>query len=98
MNRFSIIQSEKKCYVCGTLNSIHTHEVFYGKNRNNSINDGCCAYLCVKHHNGSNEGVHFNHKLDLELKQKTQLAWMKYYNKTQKDFIDKYKRNYLEEK
>jgi len=73
MNRFSIIQKEKRCIVCGTTWNIHTHEVYFGKNRQKSIEDGCCVYLCGNHHNQSNEGVHFNHELDMKLKKKWKL-------------------------
>ena len=95
MKRFSILQNEKKCYVCGTTQNIHIHEVMFGRNRNNSIKDGCCVYLCGYHHNQSNEGVHFNHKLDMELKQKMEKRWLEYYDKTIEDFIKRYGRNYL---
>lgn len=95
MNRFSLIQNTKECYVCGTTQNIHIHEVFFGKNRKKSIEDGCCVYLCGKHHNQSNEGVHFNHKLDLLLKKQMEVYWLKYYNKTVEDFIKRYGKNYL---
>lgn len=95
MNRFSIIQKEKICIVCGMPLNIHIHEVYYGRNRKKSIEDGCCVYLCGKHHNQSNEGVHFNHELDLKLKKEMQIAWMMYYDKTINEFIKRYGRNYL---
>lgn len=95
MKRFSILQNEKKCYVCGTTQNIHIHEVMFGRNRNNSIKDGCCVYLCGYHHNQSNEGVHFNHKLDMKLKKEMEKRWLEYYHKGIEDFIKKYGRNYL---
>ena len=95
MRRYSIIQDKKECFVCGTSQNIHMHEVFFGKNRQKSIEDGCCVYLCGKHHNQSNEGVHFNHNLDLELKQTLERKWIEYYNKTIDDFIQRFGRNYL---
>lgn len=95
MNRFSILQDKKQCYVCGTTLNIHTHEVFFGKNRKKSIEDGCCVYLCGKHHNQSNDGVHFNHKLDEYLKQDMEIVWCRHYNKTKEDFIERYGRNYI---
>ena len=95
MDRFSIIQKEKICIVCLTPFNIHTHEVFFGRNRKKSIEDGCCVYLCGKHHNQSNEGVHFNHELDMKLKKEMEIAWLMYYNKSIKDFIKRYGRNYL---
>ena len=95
MNRFSIIQKEKRCIVCGTAWNIHTHEVYFGRNRQKSIEDGCCVYLCGNHHNQSNDGVHFNHKLDMKLKKDMQLKWQQVYNKTTDDFIKRYGRNYI---
>ena len=95
MNRFSILQKEKKCYVCGIDKNIHIHEVYFGRNRKKSIEDGCCVYLCGKHHNQSNEGVHFNHQLDERLKQIVEEIWCKHYNKTPDEFRERYGKNYL---
>lgn len=96
MNRFSILQSKKECYVCKTTKDIHIHEAYFGRNRQNSIKDGCCVYLCGRHHNMSNEGVHFNHDLDLKIKKEMEKAWCKYYNKTIDDFRKRYYCNYLD--
>lgn len=93
MNRYSILQDNKNCYVCGTNKDIHIHEVFYGKNRQNSIKYGCCVYLCGKHHNLSNDGVHFNRFLNMELKMKMQKRFEEVY--PDKDFLDIFKINYL---
>lgn len=95
MGRFSIIQKEKQCIVCGTTLNIHIHEVYFGRNRQKSIEDGCCIYLCGRHHNQSNEGIHFNHELDFKWKQEMEVAWLMYYNKTIDEFIKRYHRNYL---
>ena len=95
MNRFSILQSEKTCLVCGTTQNIHIHEVYAGKNRQNSIKEGCCVYLCGRHHNQSNVGIHFNDELDKSVKKLMQTTWMQYYNKTKEDFIKIFRRNYL---
>ena len=94
MNRYSILQDKKRCYVCGNTN-IHIHEVYFGKNRQKSIEDGCCVYLCPRHHNASNDGVHFNKDLDLRLKREMEKQWLKTYNKTIEQFIMRYGRNYL---
>ena len=95
MKRYSLLQDEVRCYVCNSTQNIHIHEVFFGKNRKKSIEDGCCVYLCGKHHNQSKDGVHFNHKLDIELKTQMELYWLKYYNKTIDDFIERYGKNYI---
>lgn len=95
MDRFSILQDKKECIVCGTTQNIHIHEVFFGRNRKKSIEDGCCVYLCAKHHNMSDEGVHFTKQLDNSLKKVMQIAWCKHYNKDVDDFIKRYGRNYI---
>ena len=95
MKRYSILQDKKECIVCGQRYDLHMHEVFFGKNRQKSIKDGCCAYLCSRHHNMSNSGVHYNIKLDIELKQKMQQKWMDHYKKNTDDFIKEYEKNYL---
>lgn len=95
MKRFSILQDTKECYVCGQQLGLHIHEVFFGKNRQKSIEDGCCLYLCGKHHNLSKEGVHLDHNLDLRLKQEMQKKYMEVYGKTIEEFIKRYGRNYL---
>ena len=55
--------------MCVAVAKIFTYtRCFFGRNRRNSIKDGCCIFLCGRHHNMSNEGVHFNHDLDLKIK------------------------------
>ena len=93
MNRYSIIQDKKQCYVCGSTKNINIHEIYFGKNRQNSIKNGFCAYLCGKHHNLSNEGVHFNKELDLKLKRECQRKYEETH--TRQEFMNIIKRNYL---
>lgn len=82
--------------MCVAIAKIFTYtRCFFGKNRNKSIQDGCCVYLCARHHNMSNQGVHFNKQLDLELKQSMERKWLEVYNKTIEDFISRYGKNYL---
>ena len=71
------------------------HEVFFGKNRQKSIEDGLVVFLEPKLHNMSEYGVHFNPSFDKELKEIGQRTWMKYYDKTEEDFIKRYGKNYL---
>ena len=98
MKRFSILQDleERTCYVCGSKRDIHIHEVFFGSaDRKKSIKYGCCVCLCAKHHNMSNEGVHFNKELNLRLKQEMQLEFEKKYPNL--DFMKIFHRNYKKE-
>ena len=69
----SIIQTKTECYVCGKTEPLHLHHVMDGTaNRKKSDKWGLWVYLCPQHHNLSSEGVHFNHTLDTQLKQKAQ--------------------------
>lgn len=91
----SILQRNKTCYICGTTFNLHLHHVYYGTaNRKLSDADGCVIYLCQAHHTGAH-GVHFNKKIDLTIKARTQITWQKHYNKTTEDFIARYGRSYL---
>lgn len=95
MNRYSILQTKKECLKCHNTN-IHIHEVYYGaKNRQKSIEDGCCVYLCPRHHNMSKQGIHFDKAFDLQVKQSMERKWLEIYNKSIDDFIKRYGRNYL---
>ena len=84
------------CYVCKTTQGLHMHHIFYGlANRKQSEKWGCTCYLCGKHHNLSNDGVHFNKALDDLLKQECELWCLKTYGWTIDDFIKEFGRNYI---
>ena len=90
----SILQSEKECYFCHTPFNLHCHHVFEGTaNRKISEKYGFKVWLCARHHNMSNQGVHFNKANDLELKR----TYQKEYEKThsREDFIKLIGRSYL---
>ena len=72
----SIIQTEKECFFCHSTRDLHKHHIFFGSaNRKLSEEYGCWCWLCANHHNMSSEGVHFDKKKDLRLKQITQEVW-----------------------
>lgn len=72
----SIISNDKKCFVCGAKEGLNRHHIYAGySNRRNSEKEGCWVYMCAKHHNMSNEGVHFNKEFDLYLKKFCQATW-----------------------
>jgi len=94
--RYSIIADDlSKCVVCGITTGINKHEVFYGKNRQNSINYKFIIPLCQKHHTGKN-GIHFNNELNLFYKRLCQKKFEEEYG-TRNDFIKIFGRNYLDE-
>lgn len=99
MTRYSIIHdlSEKKCIICGSTENTHIHEVFFGMaNRQQSIKYGLCVCLCAKHHNMSDEGVHFNKEMDNALKSYVQAVAQKHYSWNTSDFIKIFGKNYID--
>lgn len=94
MRNSIIVEDLKHCLVCGTSFNIHIHHCIYGSaNRKKSEKYGLIVPLCAKHHNMSNEGVHFNKELDMKLKQLAQKRFMEIY--PNENFLDIFKRNYL---
>lgn len=90
----SMIQNEKECFVCKTIYNLHNHHIFYGTaNRRLSEKYGLKVWLCGNHHNLSNEGVHFNRKLDLYIKKIGQAAFEKTH--TREEFMKIFGKNYL---
>jgi len=51
------------------------------------------VWLCGRHHNLSNEGVHFNHDLDLSIKRMAQRKFEETYQDL--DFIKIFGKNFL---
>lgn len=98
MKRYSIIHDmdDHTCLICGAKYNTHIHEVYYGTaNRRKSIEYGLCVRLCPRHHNGGNEGVHFNKALDDKLKKHVQNIAMQHYGWTTDDFIKVFGKSYL---
>lgn len=90
----SIVSNERECLVCNTTHNLHKHHIFYGTSKRHlSEKYGCWCYLCAYHHNMSDEGVHFDKKLDNELKQMAQVKFMKTYPEL--NFLKIFGRNYL---
>lgn len=90
-NRFSILTKDlSRCYICGMPRQ-ELHEVFFGKNRINSMIYGCVVPLCYEHHRG-NTGVHHNWLLDDQLKHQCQKQFEKTYPNL--DFLSIFYKNY----
>lgn len=81
------------CIKCGSSHVV-VHHVFYGNaNRKVSERYKCLAPLCVWHHNGSGQGVHFDRQFDLELKAYTQVKFEEAY--PDEDFVKLFGKNYV---
>lgn len=73
----SIMQSVKRCIVCGRTDGLERHHVFFGNPRRTlSEKYGCWCWLCREHHQGD-IGVHgkHGHELDQALKEYAQKMW-----------------------
>lgn len=89
----SIIQKEKECYFCHTTTNLHEHHIYFGANRKTSEQNGFKVWLCARHHNMSNEGVHFDRAKDIYLKQLCQSIYEQRH--TREDFMALIGKNYL---
>lgn len=90
----SIIQTEKKCYVCGCTGYVEEHHIFHGTaNRKKSERHGLKVWLCYLHHRDSIVGVHFNSDLDRKLKEVAQTEFEKQHSR--KEFMAEFGKNYL---
>lgn len=86
-NRTSILTNDlEHCYICG-MKKNHLHEVYFGKNRQNSMKWGCVVPLCFNCHTR----IHNDIILDTELKIKMQDKFEEVYDI---GFISIFHRNY----
>lgn len=90
-NRFSILTNDlEHCVICGAKKD-HLHEVFFGRNRTNSIKWGCVIPLCSAHH----VEMHKNKEWQEYWHIIAQKKFMEYYHKSIDEFIDAMKKNYF---
>lgn len=90
----SIISNERQCLICEMPYNLHKHHIFYGASRRQTSEKyGCWCYLCARHHNMSNDGVHFNSALDRKLKAFAQKRFIEVYPGL--DFLQIFGKNYL---
>ena len=90
----SILQTQKKCYMCENLN-VEEHHIYFGTGlRAISEKYGFKVWLCAYHHRGTN-GVHGKNgnEFNRYLKQCCQLEFEKTH--TREKFIEIIGRNYL---
>ena len=91
----TILQDKEECFVSGETFGLVRHEVFYGTaNRKLSKKYGLWVWLTPYWHNMSNDGVHFNKRLDLQLKQYAQSKFEETHSR--EEFMKIFGRNYLE--
>lgn len=93
LNMKTIIQDKKECYFCHTTLNLHDHHIYFGKNRKISEQNGFKVWLCARHHNMSNSGVHFDYSKDIYLKQLCQSVYEQTH--TRQEFMALVGKNYL---
>ena len=91
----SIMQKEKCCYFCGTVNGLEKHHVFAGvANRPISEKYGLWVYLCHYCHTGKN-GAQYDKDKNKKLKRDAQRAFQKIYGRPY--WMRLIRRNYLDD-
>ena len=85
-----------KCSLC-SAGYAELHEVFYGKNRQKSIEYGMqirLCYMCHRHQGKGEKGVHHNPQFNFNLKQTYQAIFEQKYSR--QFFIKEFGRSYLD--
>lgn len=70
----SILQKDKRCFICGSTRDLHRHHIYAGSRRSISESEGFWVWLCQDHHTGRH-GVHSDVYADLWLKRTCQSAF-----------------------
>ena len=90
-DRHSVFTDNKdKCMFCPATTNLTWHEIYAGRNRQNSMEDGFCLRMCLLCHEKKQEDAQFNEFWH----RKAQL----YYEKnigSRNQFLARYRRNYL---
>lgn len=68
-NRKSIIQKEKKCFICDNDKNLDIHEAFGGRNRQISMRFGLVYYLCRKCHSKTEINTNIKRRLQNNAKE-----------------------------
>lgn len=91
-NRFSVFTNNKdECFICKSTYQLTWHEIFAGRNRRNSMEDGFCLRLCLRCHEEKQEDIYFN---DFWYK-KAQMYYEEFIG-SRDEFLARYRRNYLD--
>jgi hypothetical protein len=89
----SILQKEKRCYICGSAFNLERHHIMSGTaNRKLSERFGLVVWLCADHHRGR-IGVHTDYILNERLRRDAQLAFEAEYG--HKMWMQTFRKNYV---
>lgn len=88
-NRKSVFYELDSCMNCGSTRQLTIHEIFPGRNRQNSMIYGFVLPLCLECHRKLQDNKEFNN----HWKRKAQDYFEEYIG-THQDFMDIFRRNY----
>lgn len=89
----SIMQKDRRCFMCGSVTDLECHHVMSGTaNRKLSEKYGLTVWLCPMHHRSS-YGVHQNRGLADSLKRLAQLAFEARHSHD--EWMQIFRKNYL---
>lgn len=91
----SVMSNEKRCLICGTTANLQRHHIFGASNRQKSEDHGCWCWLCLRHHTGSNQSVHRDQEMNLELKERCQFALESRHGWSRDQFREVFGKSYL---
>ena len=87
-----MINSEKKCFLCGSVHALERHHCLHGSRRKKADEDGLTVYLCHRCH----MRLHDLGEEDRTLQQVAERYWIRENNSDVAGFIKRYGKNYLE--
>ena len=87
--RYSLFSNEEMCYKCNGTSQLTWHEIFDGRNRQNSMRYGLCLRLCLKCHREITNDIAFKN----EWYKKGQVKFQETYPNL--DFLSIFYKNYL---
>lgn len=91
-NRYSVFSNDtERCYLCGSTYKLTWHEIYSGKNRQNSMKNGLCLRLCLNCHSKEQEDSQFN-----DYWRKQGQLYLEENTGSREEFIKVFRRNYLE--
>lgn len=84
----SVLQDEKRCFLCGSVVGLELHHCLHGSRRKIADRYGLTVWLCRECHTGRN-GVHFNAEKDLMLKRYAQKKYTEEYGDNWMEIVGK---------
>lgn len=88
-SRFSLFDDPNKCHYCKSNYNLTWHEIYSGRNRQNSMKYGLCLRLCINCHRLLQDNNGFNNQWHIE----GQLKFNEVYPDL--DFLSIFRINYL---